>query len=74
MDSNSASQQQSDGLNFDEEAEVSWTIYLKDFDEQVWPILQAKGYSKDAALQVWLLNKLFNLVGDLIDVIREEHH
>jgi len=47
-------------LNFSEVCEISWIQYLDAFNEQVWPVFKERGFSKDMALQVWMLNKIFN--------------
>lgn len=60
-------------LNFDAESELSWRIYLADFNNKVWPAFRELGYSKDTTLLAWLINKQYNLTCDLIDLIREEN-
>ena len=56
-----------DRLEVDEETEIGWRQYLDDFHTEVWPIFQRYGYSRDAALLAWMMNRLHNVVTDLVD-------
>lgn len=44
------------------ETEVNWREALSDFNERVWPIFREHGYTKDGALQVWMISRIENTV------------
>lgn len=45
---------------FTEEQKAKWKTYLDDFDKDVYPIFLAHGYTKETALSVWMMNRLYN--------------
>jgi len=60
------------GIELDEESEISWTVFLTDFEEQVWPIFQKRGYSKDTALMIWKLNIMENEIENLVQMFSND--
>ncbi len=58
-------------LDIPEATEVSWRNNLADFDTEVWPWFQEKGYTKDAAFTCWVLNRMNNDISELVEVVRE---
>ena len=55
-----------DGLTFPEDAERSWRAYLADFKSEVWPVFEAQGFSMDAAIVCWMLNRVNNNIDSLL--------
>lgn len=53
---------------FDEEVERSWRDYLREFRENVWPVMQEFGFTSfETAFQCWLLNRLSNDINCLME-------
>lgn len=51
---------------------TGWPEFLDSFEKKVLPLFTARGYTKNAALQVFQQNQLLNRVSELMDTI-EEH-
>jgi len=62
-----------DRLEVDEETEINWRQYLATFTADVYPIFQQVGLSIPEAIQVWMSNRLYNAVHDLLDTLEAEH-
>lgn len=59
-------------IPFAERTEIMHRNYLAEFREKVWPMYQRYGFSLDAAMTIWMLNKLMNNIEELIDLMRED--
>ena len=55
----------------DEAVEESFIEALNRFDVHIWPLFEARGYTKGEALIVWHLNRLENEVDNLREAIEE---
>ena len=51
----------------DEETEISWIEHLKEFNDEIYPVFERQGFSRDTALQAWMMNRLFNLISDMLE-------
>jgi len=60
------------GIELDEESEISWTVFLRDFEEQVWPMFKKMGYTKDTALMIWKLNIMENEIENLVQMFSND--
>lgn len=60
------------GIELDEATEISWTVFLRDFEEQVWPIFEKRGYSRDTALMIWKLNIMENEIENLVGMFSDD--
>lgn len=55
-----------------EEARKSWERDLEQFEEELFPIFAARGYTKNVALQVFYLSMISNILNDNIMVVEDE--
>lgn len=51
-------------FGFTEECEQAWRAYLAHFWEHVYPMFEERGFSRDAALVTWFVNRLRNALPD----------
>ena len=58
------SQDRDPEFGFDEKCEQSWRAYLAHFMEHVYPMFEEFGFSRDAALTTWFVNRLRNALPD----------
>lgn len=56
-----------DRIELLESDERSWREYLTEFKEKVYPLFEPYGFSIPQALQAWELNRLKNMLRELID-------
>lgn len=40
----------------------SWNRLVTEWEDSVWPTMQARGFRKDTAFQCWQLNRVANLL------------
>lgn len=58
-------------LNTNEETEISWINGLKEFDEEVWPIFQRRGYSKGDAMMLYQMQGIKNALYTIQEILQE---
>lgn len=51
-----------DPIGFDDRARTSWERWLMAFEATVYPTFSKYGYSRNTALQAFLVNQLINAV------------
>lgn len=51
----------------DDGTQQNWSQYLDEFEETMLPIFQSRGYSRDTALVVWMLNRAVNAIQEVDD-------
>ena len=59
-------------IDMDEETEVSHIEFLSEFEDEVWPIYQRRGLTKDTALLAWQLNNIQNTLLRIRDAVEED--
>lgn len=56
-------------LLFDEETEASWLGYMRQFRDDVYPLVFKQfGFSLPEAFLAWQMNRVHNAVDKLIDI------
>lgn len=58
-----------DRVNWSEANEVFWTGFLKQFDEEIWPMYKKHGYSKDTALMHFSTNEVSSRLSHLEELL-----
>lgn len=65
---------QNTGDPLDEVVETSWLTFLNRFDREIYPVLfQPRGFTKDAALIAWTLNRYGGDLADLVKIIEDKY-
>jgi hypothetical protein len=59
-------------LEAGKDVQESWREYLTEFEDKIMPIMVSHGFSRDAALLVWRLNCIDNVLSDIRDLLREK--
>lgn len=58
-------------VDMDEDAEISHIQFLAEFEEEVWPIYERHGYTKDTALLSYQLNLTQNVMIRVRDAVED---
>jgi len=53
-----------DPIGFTEREKASWEAWLATFDTIVYPTFAKWGYSRNTALQAFMMNNLVNVIAD----------
>jgi hypothetical protein len=64
---NLAGEDGEDALEFSERNERSWRAYLRAFQSDVFPMFAEFGFTMPQAYAVWEINRLKNMVNDLLE-------
>jgi hypothetical protein len=56
-----------DPIDFSEDIERSWRVYMTNFQNEVYPMFKQYGLNIGDALIVWELNRMKNAINRLVD-------
>lgn len=56
-------------IGLTEQDEKDWREWLAEFERTVWPIFQRYGYSRDAALMTFAINRNRNALEDIAGLL-----
>lgn len=60
-----------DPINFTEKTERSWRVYLRHFEAEVLPVFIERGYTKGEALIIWELNRMKNVMLEVVEGLND---
>lgn len=58
-------------IDISEECEIDWREYLTEWLDKIYPIFKEKGFTQDAALQVWFTNRNILNTAEMADMLKK---
>lgn len=59
-----------DLIDYPEQDEIEWRVYLTEFREKVWPTMQEQGLTFSEALMLWRYERIVTLLSQILNELR----